>query len=144
MDNMQDTISNILSDPDAMDKIMELGKSLGLSGNSGAGENHSPAKEQGDNQQKPDFDIGSIAGMLSGMGNDKNSSRTSLPDPNTLGTIAKFMPILSGMNQEDDATALLYALRPFLSQGKQKKLDDASKMLKIMRVLPMIRSAGLF
>lgn len=146
MDNMQDAISNILSDPDAMAKIQELGKSLGLTGNDTNSTTEPPQESEPKAEQEnaPSIDLSSLASMLSGASSQQNSSSLSLPDMNTLSTIKKFLPLLSGMNQEDETTALLYALRPFLSDHRRKRLDDAGKMLRIMRVLPMIRSTGLF
>ena len=36
------------------------------------------------------------------------------------------------------------ALRPFLSNERRRRLDDAEKILRVMRVLPFIRKSGLF
>lgn len=145
MDNLQDTIGSILSDPDAMAKIQELGKSLGLTGGNDNTAVPTPApQEQAKTSTGSNIDLSALSGMLSGLNSLGSNNSVPLPDPNTLGAITKFLPLLSGMNQEDEATALLYALRPFLSGQKQKRLDDAGKMLRIMRVLPMIRSTGLF
>lgn len=61
-----------------------------------------------------------------------------------LSNIAKIAPLLSQVNREDDTTRLLAALRPFLSEEKCRKLDSAKKMLGLMRILPVLKSEGIF
>ncbi len=61
-----------------------------------------------------------------------------------LSSIAKIAPLLSQVNREDDTTRLLAALRPFLSDEKCRKLDSAKKMLSLMRLLPVLKSEGIF
>ena len=48
------------------------------------------------------------------------------------------------MNQEDDSTRLLYALRPLLGAERQKKVDEALKILQMMRLLPLLKESGVF
>ena len=43
-----------------------------------------------------------------------------------------------------DSTRLLRALRPMLSERRRQKLDQALKLLQFMRVLPLLKSSGLF
>lgn len=122
VDDLQQKISQILSDPNALEQVKSLGSMLGLapSGNAGTGQPaipQPPKKETVSNEMMP---------------------------PDTIGTITKIMPILSSIKQEDESTRLLSALRPFLSAEKQKKLDEARKMLQLLRVLPMIKGSGLF
>lgn len=135
MADLESTLSGILSDPDAMSKIMELGKSLGLTGND---EPTPSAKES-----KEKSDISPLASLFKGSPFE-STSKKDFDTPELMGKLASFLPLLSKMNQEDETTALLCALRPFLSEQKRKRLDDASKMLRLMRILPFIRSAELF
>ena len=60
-----------------------------------------------------------------------------------LQTVMKLAPLLSSLNQEDDSTRFLHALRPMLSNERQTKLDQASKILQLMRMLPLLRSQGI-
>ena len=121
MADLESTLSGILSDPEAMEKIQELGKSLGL-GNA-------------PKESAPSSPFPSLSSLI-------QSNKTDSPD--LAGKISTFLPILSKMNTEDETTTLLRALRPFLSKERQKRLDDAGKMLKIMHILPLISSGGLF
>jgi hypothetical protein len=88
-------------------------------------------------------------GKMLGIGGGNNSA-PSVPDispavsDEALSSIAKIAPLLSQINREDDTTRLLSALRPFLSEEKCRKLDSAKKMLGLMRLLPVLKSEGLF
>ena len=47
-------------------------------------------------------------------------------------------------NREDDKrTALLAALKPNLSKEKQKKVDTAIKLLKLIDMLPLLKESGI-
>lgn len=67
----------------------------------------------------------------------------NMPD-DTMQTIMKIMPLLSSINQEDESTALLRALRPLLGKSRQKKLDEAIKIMQMMKILPLLKSRGIF
>ena len=64
-------------------------------------------------------------------------------DGDMLQTVMKLAPLRSSMNQEDDSTRFLHALRPMLSDERQTKLDQATKILQLMRMLPILRSQGI-
>ena len=52
-------------------------------------------------------------------------------------------PLLTAASKEDDAARLLAALRPFLGEVRQKKLDEAGRLLKLLRLLPLLRESGV-
>lgn len=57
--------------------------------------------------------------------------------------IFKIQQVFSAMNEKDKNTSLLLALKPHLSEERQKKADQAILMMKILRVLPMIAESGI-
>ncbi len=61
-----------------------------------------------------------------------------------LKTITRLAPVMQSAKGEDDTTHLLNALRPFLSREKQQKLDQAEKMIKFIRIIPMLKESGMF
>ncbi len=84
--------------------------------------------------QQPNVPTQPIQGTpLSGLGIDGD----------VIQTVMKIAPLLSNMKQEDDSTRFLRALRPLLSSGRQTKLDEAEKILQLMRMLPLLRSQGI-
>ncbi len=56
----------------------------------------------------------------------------------------KLQSALSLLREEDNNTALLRALRPLLSEERQKKVDDAIKIMQLIRLLPLVKELGLF
>lgn len=61
-----------------------------------------------------------------------------------LRTITRLAPVMKSVKSDDDTTHLLNSLRPFLSPEKQRKLDQAEKMIKFIRIIPMLKDNGLF
>lgn len=59
-------------------------------------------------------------------------------------TAMRLAPLLSSLDKEDENTRLLCALRPLLSARRQAKLDESMKMLQMFKLLPLLRSQGLF
>lgn len=64
-----------------------------------------------------------------------------LPDLSAIGSL---LPLLGNLGREDENTALLKALRPYLHGGREKRLDDSIKMLQLLRFLPLLKEKGLF
>lgn len=114
MDNIQEAISKIMSDPEAMNQVQSLGKMLGL----GSGSNSEPPPPKVENNNNT-------------ISNEMVSKLTQI------------MPLFNQLRQEDDTTRLLSALRPFLSEEKRAKLDTAKRMLQFMKLIPLLRESGL-
>lgn len=97
-------------------------------------------------------DTNALASLLGALGTANGQSTPPaqgqmLPQggitPEALQTISRIAPLLSQVNREDDSTRLLHALRPLLSPPRQKKLDEAVKILQMMRLLPLLKDSGL-
>lgn len=52
----------------------------------------------------------------------------------------KIGPLLSSFNKEDKYTRFLKALKPLLSKERQKKIDSSSKILQIIKILPLLKN----
>ncbi len=116
MSDIASQINSILSDPEMMKQIQGLSGILGQSDNA---ENTAPSLPQPKNSP---LDILGADGMQTAM---------------------KLMPLLSKLKQEDDTTRLLYAIKPFLSDQRQKKLDEAIRLIRIINLVPLIKQQGL-
>lgn len=121
MDDLSGKISQVLSDPQAMEQIKELAAMFGADTNAKS-EPERPLPVPKQKQNVPDMSA------LSG---------------DTVQTIMRIMPLLSEFKKEDKNTRLLNALRPFLGEDKQHKLDEAERMLSMMKLLPMLRSLNI-
>ncbi|MBQ4569975.1 MAG: hypothetical protein IJA62_08005 [Ruminococcus sp.] len=137
MADLENALSGILSDPNAMMKIKALGEQLGLAGNSVP----SDAAEQATNDRN---NTSHVASESTHSTSGSPLELLTKADPAMLSRLAGFLPLLNNMNTQDETTALLCALRPFLSNERRRRLDDAEKILRVMRVLPFIRKSGLF
>lgn len=110
MSDFEDKLNSILNDPAQMDKIAGLAKTL----MGGEGAEKPPQQEQdrgGDN----------LLGSL--LGGDEAEA---------MGRISR---ILSAVNSGDDnKTALLKAMEPYLSEKRRGKMDRALKIAKLAKV----------
>lgn len=124
MSSFEDKLSGILSDPEAVMKLKSLGSALGL--------DTSSVPTPKPQVQNTSFSL-PVANQSQGGGNDEMMS-----------ALMRLAPLLSDMGKDDEVSCLLNSLRPFLSEPRRSRLDQAGKMLKVMRLLPLIRGSGLF
>ncbi len=116
MDEMQSKISEILSDPDSMEKLKRMAE--GLFGNSKEPE---PQKNEV-SQDGFNFD--------------------GLPDGLDMSKIMSLMSLFSNRG-EDPRAGLLLALKPHLSSARQTRVDKAVKLLKLASLVPLLKEQGL-
>ena len=137
MDDLTSRINQILSDPQSMQMIQNMAQSLGLNAAAEQPAMVSPPQEQ------PPFDMNQLGNLLSQLGIGQNQPQTSLPsiDMNAMLQIQKAMQLFAGGNQNIE---LLRSLRPLLSEKRQKKVDDAIRIMQLIKMLPMLKDSGLF
>lgn len=108
MADFEDALNSLLSDPNAMGQIMSLAGKLG-------GRQESPPDEE----SSP----------------NTSSEQSPLFGVEQLGQMGKLFELLKSGNQVDPETlALLTALRPFLREERQRKLDKALRYAGLSRV----------
>ena len=118
MDDISAAIRSVLNDPQSMAQIQGILQSLGADG-------APPASVQ---------NTGSAANPLGSLMQNDNPM---------MAMLMRAAPLLTAANQEDDATRLLAALRPLLGEARRKKLDEASRILKLLHLLPLLRESGI-
>ncbi len=84
-----------------------------------------------------------------GLGNSPAQSPPpppAAPQPNSelLSSLTKLAPLMRSASQSDETTALLDALRPFLSGEKLERLSHAQKLVSLIRMIPLLKDSGLF
>ncbi len=138
MDDLTSKIAQILGDPKSMEMVKDLAQSLGTNMNQGdnTAENNDKNGSLSVNDNNLATGGGDLSNMLSGISNMPIS-------PQQLTMVMSIMSKLKS-EQNDDRAKLLLALKPHLSPERQKKADNAMKMLKIVSLLPMIKDTGLF
>ena len=108
MDDISDTLSKLLGDPETLQQISRL-KDLLMSDDGTENTEH------------------------------KKQTDTVSGNSDTVSQLMKFLPVISDMNKDDDTTRLLKALKPFLSEERRSKLDEVTRILRLMKLLPVIR-----
>lgn len=74
-------------------------------------------------------------------GDEESETDGELPD-DTAQKIMQAVSLFKG-GGNDNRTALLLALKPHLSDDRQKKVDTAVKLLKFIEILPKLKESGL-
>lgn len=110
MDDVNEKLNALLSDPGSMAQIMQLAQQL--SGSMG-GENTPPSPPSSPQAVPPPAPLPAI-------------------DPQV---IAKYLPLLQELTRDtSQTTQLLYALRPFLKDGKQNKVERAARLARLITI----------
>lgn len=120
MDDMSQKLMSLMNDPEIMSKIQ------GLSGLLSQGEQQEqPKPKPPEPMQKP-------------------KQNDPLLPMDMMGTIMKIMPLINSLKEDDETICLLKALRPFLSETRRKKLDEGIRLMRIMRLLPLLKGTDMF
>lgn len=74
----------------------------------------------------------------------KNENSMTAPsefpfDPKLISSVARFSGM---MNESDEKSNFILALKPLLSEKRQKKADDAVMMLKFMKIINALQENG--
>lgn len=110
MSELDEKLNALLSDPGSMAQIMQLAQQL--SGSMG-GDTAQPAAASAAASPPPPAPLGGI-------------------DPQT---IARYLPLLQELTRDtSQTTQLLYALRPFLKDGKQDKVERAARLARLITI----------
>lgn len=117
MDDLAGKISELLNNPESLEKIKGLSGLLG----------QSPKAPQ----PEPEINQNSAPDLSSMLPTD------------TLQTVMKLAPLFSSLKQDDNSTRLLHALRPMLGAERQRRLDESIKMMQMMRILPLLKKTGI-
>lgn len=115
MDDMMGKIGELLSDEESVRQLSELAQMF-MSGGDSVEEKNGDGEADGNQQGNSGFDISSIM---------------------------KLTGLFGSVSQSDKNTELLLALRPHLKAEKQKRVDKAVKLLKLIAVWNIAKDSGL-
>ena len=121
MADLSQMLSELLNSPDGMQKLQNAAASLGIA-------------DSGDPPQvkeAPAVHTEPKGGVdLSALGD--------------LSMLTKIMPLMSDFKKEDENTRLLNALRPYIQNERKEKLDQSIKIIRLLKLLPLINGGDLF
>lgn len=89
-------------------------------------------------------DIAALASQLGVDAPGVHKEPEPSPADDTAAMLSGLMPMLGSLKQEDETTRLLEAMRPFLSEERQRKLDKAKRLIKVMKLMPLLKDLPLF
>ena len=118
MDDVMDKVSGLLSDEESVQQLSELAKMF----MSEAGESSEASADEPASAEESSSDSG------------------GMPD---IETILKLTSLAGAFTQSDKNADLLLALKPHLGEEKQKRVDRAVKLLKLIAVWNMAKESGL-
>ena len=114
MDDLEKRLEELLSDPDTLAQLSALANSLTVDG-----------KTQADEQNTDET---------------KNEGSTKMPDLSMLSKL-KDMAYMFGGGKDD--SQLLMALKPYLRSKRQDKVDEALKMLNLIKLAPLLKELNI-
>ena len=121
MAGFEEQLNSILSNQSAMNQIMALARSL-------SGDQQQP-------QQPPETLPGEETDTYVPAAEEKAPDLSGLLSQIDPGMLRAGMDVLRQVQSTDDRnTALLNALRPFLKESRQEKLDKAIQIARLLRV----------
>ena len=131
MAEFDEKLNSILSNPDAMAQIMQLAQSL--SGGQATEPPPQAAPQPPPPPPRPTPQPAPPPPPASQAGPDLFSSLTGGMDPKLL---AKLLPLIQelGGQQDSNARALLYALRPYLKPDRQEKVERALQLARLFHL----------
>ena len=130
-------ILNSLS-PEDIENLKQTAASVlgGMGGGAPPEQESRPKPKQEQNQVN--FDA--LLKNMGGLGSFGDLSGLGMPD---LSQLSAIVPILQAFNSHDERLDFINALKPLLSEERQKKADEATKLVKLMSVLPLLRERGI-
>ncbi|MGI5959561.1 MAG: hypothetical protein ACOX60_09120 [Massiliimalia sp.] len=144
MEDLFSKIQEILGSKEGQEQLKNVAQMLGSS----ASAQDLPSASSSDSTQGG-LDLSSLAALLGGQENTSSASSDSSHETDNpfsgidINMLMQVQSMLSSMQEEDDNTRLLLALKPHFNPARQKKVDQAVKMLRLLSVLPMIQKSGL-
>lgn len=122
MNDLEAKLEQVLGNPQAMEQIMSLARSLG-GASAPPSQREAPSPPSASPPAPGGAPDGSLENALGGL------------DPRILSGAAKLMTQYQG--NDDERVALLNALRPFLKEQRYAKLDKAIQIAKLSRLIRM-------
>lgn len=124
MDDLTSKVQEILGSEDGMRQLQEMAQMLGLSGST-------------ENSSAPSGNQPDLSAALSGLMGSDDQAGLSAAD------LVKISGMMQNIREETPSTALLKALRPLLRQERQKKVDEALRIMRLLSLWPVLQQSGL-
>ena len=116
MSELQDKLNSLLSDPAGMAQVVQLAQQLSSTMEPAA----APTPQSGAPTPPP---------------SPNSPPSTALPGGIDLSTVSRFLPMLQALSSDQShSMQLLNALRPYLKEEKQGKVERAARLARLITV----------
>lgn len=116
MSELQDKLNSLLSDPAGMAQVVQLAQQLSSTMEPSA----APTPQSGAPTPPPSPNPPPSTALLGGI---------------DLGTVSRFLPMLQALSSDQShSMQLLNALRPYLKEEKQGKVERAARLARLITV----------
>lgn len=116
MSELQDKLNSLLSDPAGMAQVVQLAQQLSSTMEPSA----APTPQSGAPTPPP---------------SPNPPPSTALPGGIDLGTVSRFLPMVQALSSDQShSMQLLNALRPYLKEEKQGKVERAARLARLITV----------
>lgn len=149
MEDMASALGSLLNNPQTMQQIMNLANQLGLGGDGAAPAADAqppaapPPAQPTQPQAQPAPPLQNLFTPPPAQPAAPNAAANLLGSLD-VNTIAKVSQILQGLNTRDSNVELLLALKPHFGEKRQKKVDDAIRIMQLVKMLPLLKETGIF
>ena len=152
VEDLLSKVQEMLESPEKLKEFQSLASTL-LSGeltNNQASDSNSKIINNNLSANKDNIQISEIENILknlmnsSNLENKKNYSKDQINIPFDLNMILKIKEIAQIINQDDRNIEFLKALKLLMGNEKQQKIDDAIKIMRLIRLIPIIKDSGIF
>ncbi len=126
MAEFDDKLNSLLSNPDAMSQIMQLAQSL-------SGDTRQEAAAPPPPQPPPQAPFAGQTGTQNPFSGDLFSALGGGMDPKLM---MKLLPLIQELGGQKDSHArqLLFALRPYLREERQEKVERALQLARLFHI----------
>lgn len=91
--------------------------------------------------------MAALSGMMEAEEPPQEAASPPPPPPPSGGidtaALARILPLLGQMNQENEDTRLLCALRPYLHGQRAQRLEESMRLMRLMKLLPLLQEGGV-
>ncbi len=147
MDDILAKVQEILDDPQKLEGFKNLASSL-INGDDKIQSLEQTQSNENDLQNESNNNNFDVEGILNNLIQNKNGEHINLNKdqieiPFNMDVILKLKNAMSIMNQDDKNIAFLRALRDLLDDSRQQKVDNAIKIMRIVKLLPLIKDLNI-
>lgn len=132
MEDLTAKVQEILGSEEGMKQLQDMAKMLGLTG-----EEETPSAPASSGGLDLSALLSGLTGSAPAAGNNGGNLSISPADLAKLGTL------LQSTQQDTPSAALLRALRPLLRENRQKRVDEALRIMRLLSLWPVLQQSGL-